>query len=381
MPTLAELDAPSLALLRELATPTGLHASRAATANYRAVFTRDAVMAGIAGLMVRDSDITAGLVETLERLRTLQGAEGQVPSNYEVRPDGVVQVSFGTLAPRLDAATWYLVGAALAARAGHLDMQRFASSVRRTVHLLEAIEYNGRHLLYVPTGGNWADEYIYEGYILYDQVLRAWALRLLAGVYGEQQWAAKSQAIAAAISERYFTVDTHAPQRPIAAFTPVRRFEIFDLAACALLGASGIAPERARQALDWIDETYLQRVALPPAFAPVIHEGDADWPALRRYHLHAFRNAPHEYHNGGIWPIWLGWLALAQAQLHRADQLARLRRATAHAFERIPVFSFEEYLHGHTGAAGGTPHMAYSATGLVFVRLAGSDAHRELLAP
>lgn len=381
MPTLAELDAPSLTLLRELATPTGLHASRAATANYRAVFTRDAVMAGIAGMLVRDSDITAGLVETLERLRTLQGAEGQVPSNYDVRPDGVVHVSFGTLAPRLDAATWYLVGVALAARAGHLDPQRFANSARRTVHLLDAIEYNGRHLLYVPTGGNWADEYIYEGYILYDQVLRAWALRLLAGVYGEPQWGAKSQAIAGTIAERYFTSDTQAPQHPIAAFTPVRRFEMFDLAACALLGASGIALERSRQALDWIDEKYLQRIALPPAFAPVIREGDADWPALRRYHLHAFRNAPHEYHNGGIWPIWLGWLALAQGALHRDDQLARLRRAVTHALEALPAFSFEEYLHGYTGAAGGTPHMAYSATGFVFLRLAGTDAPREFFAP
>jgi hypothetical protein len=58
--------------------------------------------------------------------------------------------------------------------------------------LLDGIEYNGRHLLYVPAGGNWADEYPFDGYILYDQVLRAWGLRLLGTVANEPAWVAKS---------------------------------------------------------------------------------------------------------------------------------------------------------------------------------------------
>jgi hypothetical protein len=29
--------------------------------------------------------------------------------------------------------------------------------------------------LYVPLSGNWADEYITDGYVLYDQLLRVWA--------------------------------------------------------------------------------------------------------------------------------------------------------------------------------------------------------------
>ncbi len=156
---------------------------------------------------------------------------------------------------------------------------------------------------------------------------------------------------------------------------------MFDLAACALLAVSGIAPLRARQALDWVDVSFLQRHALPPAFHPVIAEGDPDWPALRRYHLHEFRNAPYEYHNGGIWPIWLGWLALGQVQCGAPDHLTRLRDTTATALRALDRFDFEEYLHGRTGAAGGTPRMAYTATGLVFLRLAGSDTQRALLTP
>jgi hypothetical protein len=377
---LPSLDAESVALLRDLCGPHGIHASRSSTANYRAVFARDAVMAGVAGLLLRDEVITAGLVRTLEHLRQLQGPEGQVASNFEMRDAGP-HVSFGTLAPRIDAATWYLVGIGLAARAGAVDPADYRDSVQRAVHCLNALEYNGRHLMYIPTGGNWADEYIYDGYILYDQVLRAWALRLLGATYGEPAWLDKSQCIADTISERFFASDKTGPQRPIAAYTPVHRHEMFDLAACALLAVSGIAQQRAQQALAWIDQAFLQQGALPPVFHPVIEEGDAEWPALRRYHLHAFRNLPYEYHNGGIWPIWLGWLALGQVQTGHHEQLPRLRREVLRALGAAPSFEFEEYLHGRTGAAGGTPHMAYTATGLLFLHLAGSDAPRELLAP
>lgn len=374
-------DREAVALLQTLSGAHGIHASEAGTANYRAIFTRDAVMAGVAGLLLADDTVTGGFVRTLEQLRALQGAEGQVASNFEVQEGKAPTVSFGTLAPRIDAATWYLVGVGLAARAGAIAPGEFRASAAAVVRLLDALEYNGRHLVYIPTGGNWADEYVYEGYILYDQVLRAWALQLLSTTYEQPDWRTKSQAIAAAISERYFTGERSAPEHPIASYSPVRRFQRFDLAACALLAVSGIAPQRARQALDWIDTNFLQRDALPPAFHPVIDEGDRDWEALQRYHLHGFRNAPHEYHNGGIWPIWLGWLALAEAQAGASAHLSRLRGITASKLHALDRFDFEEYLNGRSGAAGGTPRMAYTATGLVFLKLAGSDAQRALLTP
>ena len=381
MTDIDRLDDDAVALLRALSGAHGILASHSVTANYHAVFARDAVMAGVAGLLLGDDVITGGLVRTLEQLRTLQGAEGQIASNFAMRPDASPQVSFGTLAPRIDSATWYLVGVALAARAGAIDAADYRDSVRSVVHVLNALEYNGRHLIYVPTGGNWADEYIYDGYILYDQVLRAWGLQLLSITYREPAWLEKSRRIAETISGRFFSSDTQAAEHPIAAYSPVTRHAMFDLAACALLAVSGIAPQRARQALAWIDQAFLQQGALPPAFHPVIAEGDPDWPALRRYHLHEFRNLPYEYHNGGIWPIWLGWLALGLSQAGHADHLSRLREITRSALAALDCFNFEEYLHGRTGAAGGTPGMAYTATGLVFLRLAGTDADRTLLAP
>ena len=78
----------SIVLLRALATPQGILASRSAVANYAAVFARDAIMAGVAGLAVGDEQIVTGLRRTLEQLRTLQGPQGQIASNFRTGPAG-----------------------------------------------------------------------------------------------------------------------------------------------------------------------------------------------------------------------------------------------------------------------------------------------------
>jgi hypothetical protein len=371
----------ALGLLRALSGHDGIHASATETTNYRAVFARDAVMAGAAGLFVRDSVITTGLVRTLERLRELQGAEGQIASNFEMRQGEPARVSFGTLAPRIDATTWYLVGVALAARAGAIDPNAFRESVRAVVHLLDALEYNGRHLIYVPAGGNWADEYVYDGYVLYDQVLRAWGLRLCGALYGEPKYAEKARAIGERIARDYRPAADAPRPHPYASISPLGVCDTFDLAACALLAVSGVAPALGELSLDFVSDAFLARNALPPAFHPVIDEGDRDWPALRAYHLHGFRNRPHEYHNGGVWPIWLGWLGLALARAGREPDLMRLRALTQARLDALPDFAFEEYLHGITGTPGGTTSMAYTATGLAFLAVADAPSALELLAP
>ncbi|WP_396223060.1 glycoside hydrolase 100 family protein [Gemmatimonas sp.] len=364
----------SIALLRALATPQGILASRSAVANYAAVFARDAIMAGLAGLAAGDEQIVTGLRRTLEQLRALQGPQGQIASNFRTGPDGRQQVSFGTLAPRFDSATWYLVGVALLCARGHARYEDFAESAEGVVDLLEGIEYNGRHLLYVPAGGNWADEYPFDGYILYDQVLRAWGLRLLAPLAGKPAWAEKSAAIARVIDERYWpSTDWQygGPRRfPVAATSPVRTDEHLDLAACALLAIADLLPHRSASILDGLEQGFLAHGALVPAFSPVIHEGDREWDALAGYHLHGFRNRPHEYHNGGIWPVWLGWLGVALARHGRVATSGTLHALTVAHLHRLTHFDFEEYFHGQTGEALGTAGMAYTATGFVLLDLA-----------
>lgn len=364
----------SVALLHTLSTPHGIRASRSVVANYEAIFARDAIMAGLAGLSIGDRVVITAFARTLERLRDLQGPQGQIASNFKVAADGSTQVSFGTLAPRFDSATWFLYGVAVMTRAGHIAGDDFTTAVERTVQLLDGIEYNGRHLLYVPAGGNWADEYPFDGYILYDQVLRAMALRELSAVTGRAEWAVKARDIASAIDARFWPAGDWqygGPRRfPVAATSPVRTDEHVDLAACALLAASDLLPARSGGILDAMRDAFLAHDALPPAFSPVITEGDAAWPALAAYHLHGFRNRPHEYHNGGIWPVWLGFLGAAFARHGRRHDVERLHQLTAALTRRQSRFDFEEYFHGVTGDALGTTGMAYTATGFLLLEAA-----------
>lgn len=364
----------AIALLRSLATPFGIRASRSEVANYAAIFARDAIMAGAAGLLADDEVITAGLLRTLEQLRQRQGPQGQIASNFRFEPDGSTFVSFGSLAPRFDSATWYLVGVGLVCQAGLARYDDYQESVECVVALLEGIEYNGRHLLYVPAGGNWADEYPFDGYILYDQILRAWGLQLLGGLTGNRSWREKAEQIGHLIATRYWPEGPWrygGPRRfPVAAFSPVRVDEHIDLAACALLALSNVAPDLGERTLDAMSTRFIDADRLPPAFSPVIEEVDADWPALARYHAHGFRNRPHEYHNGGIWPVWLGWLALAYARHARPTDAIALRMLTTRHVARLAHFDFEEYFHGETGEALGTPGMAYTATGFVLLEQA-----------
>lgn len=369
----------AVALLRRLTGPHGIQASGAAgaTVEYHAVFTRDAIMAGIAGLVAGDATVAEGLGRTLDTLAAHLGPEGQVPSNVRVLAGGGSHVSFGSLAPRLDGAPWFLVGAALAVRHGVRPAAALEAPVRRIVRLLDALEYNGRHLLYVPTGGNWADEYVTEGWTLSDQALRAWGMALCGRAFGEPAWSAKAAAIGGAVAERFAT-EPGGPGWPAAAVTPTATRRTLDLAGCALLALSGVATPMADAALDAIHARFLGAGQLPPAFHPVIHEGDPDWPALRRYHLHAFRNQPHEYHNGGIWPVWLGWLAAALGARGRSAALAALRDQAARAMA-APGFTHHEFLHGATLAPLGNPDMAYTATGIVLLSAAGTAAQARIL--
>ena len=358
-------------LLHALSGAHGIHASLSSTANYSAVFARDAVMAGVAGLMLEDAQITRSFVATLEHLRDLQGTEGQIASNYARRDGAPPLVSFGSLVPRLDAPLWYLIGVGLGSRAGAINPEEFRPSVELVVRMLHGIEYNGRHLIYVPVGGDWADEYVYEGYILHDQVLRAWGLRLAGATYQRTDWSDKAAQIDEAIAAAYWPAGGER-EFPLAAYSPARVFDVFDLATCSLLGVSGVAPALSPRALDWISAHYLAESRLPPAFHPVIEPGHADWPALQRYQLHGFRNRPHEYHNGGIWMIWLGWLALALAQTGRGAEFTQLFDAVTARLSVTSGYGFEEYFHGSSGVAMGTPQMAYSATGVVFIHAARS---------
>src|SRR6185369_8456736 len=74
----------------------------------------------------------------------------------------------------------------------------------------------------------------------------------------------------------------------------------------------------------------------------------------------------------------VGWLALGLARADRPAPLARLQALVGERVTSLETFAFDEYLHGATGTPGGVTQMAYSATGLVFLEVAGSEAQKRL---
>ena len=165
-------------LLHNVASPNGFLASFEDTTNYKRVWARDGVICGLAALASGEEKLIDAFKQTIKTLADNQHELGTIPSNVLCSEDKK-EVSYGGLAGRVDAVTWFIIGVCQYAHyTKNPDfVSQYASHIEKCLHLMNAWEFNNKHLMYVPLSGNWADEYITDGYVLYDQLLRVWALR------------------------------------------------------------------------------------------------------------------------------------------------------------------------------------------------------------
>ena len=165
-------------LLLTASSPNGFLASAKQITNYHRVWARDGVICGLAALLDGDSQLIEIFKNTLETLATHQHKHGNIPSNVYFNQNKT-EVSFGGLAGRVDTIPWFIIGTCnyVHFTNDHKFLKGMIPSIEKGLDLLECWEFNNNHLVYVPRSGNWADEYITEGHILYDQLLRLWALR------------------------------------------------------------------------------------------------------------------------------------------------------------------------------------------------------------
>ncbi len=378
----------ALDLLRDSLTEAGYLASPTDRTNYRRVWARDGVICGLAGLASGDDDLADGLRRTVETLFAHTGPQGQVPSNVAIGPDGQARaVSYGGLAGRVDAGPWAVLGAAAWARhAGDAGWAaRLAHPVAGVLRLLDAWEFNGRGLVYVPQSGDWADEYDLHGYLLFDQVLRLLALRALVPfATSPASMAERADRLQALVEDTfwphadgdpagaYHPAAYRAAQAdpapfPFAALTPGGYARRFDALGSALAVLAGLWPDR-RDALLNHGLTLAAQTApgLVPAFAPTVREGDDGWAALRGSVRDHFSNRPGHYHNGGCWPMVNGWWVAGLAAAGRAGDAESLLNRTEAANAEV----FPEYLDAEHGERLGTTPLAWSAAGAVLGRAA-----------
>jgi glycogen debranching enzyme len=107
---------------------------------------------------------------------------------------------------------------------------------------------------------------------------------------------------------------------------------------------------------------------LLPAFDPVITPKDEEWEDLQMTFSYTFKNAPYEYHNGGLWPLVTGIYAAGLAARGKTE-LARRYCEGIHGANRLKMngreWSFPEYVHGEKHTPGGTSPMGWSAAGAI----------------
>ena len=96
-------------LLHQVSTNNGFLASAENTTNYQRVWARDGVICGLAALASGDEQLILTFRKTLETLAKHQHSNGTIPSNVLIN-DGKKEVSYGGLAGRVDAVTWFIIG-------------------------------------------------------------------------------------------------------------------------------------------------------------------------------------------------------------------------------------------------------------------------------
>lgn len=382
----------SLAILRACATEHGFLASPTDKANYRRVWGRDGSVIGLAALLSGEDDLIDASRATLATLVHYQGPHGEIPSNVDPATD---RVSYGGTAGRVDAGLWFAICATEYVRL--TGDGRFADDLLGPLERLRALfgawEFNTRGLLYVPPTGDWADEYVQSGYVLYDQLLYLQAQRGIARLHRDLH-GGEDHALEARIARLrhmlqanyWFEDDDETPDdvyhpvlyakgREAAGhrrglywlpfFSPLGYGTRFDAMANTLASLLGVADEVRANTVDaYIARLVQEEVMLLPAFDPVITPKDEFWEDLQMSFSHTFKNEPYRYHNGGLWPLVTAFHAASLAQRGHLEEAKRYRDAV-HAANRRPrddgPWSFSEFLDGRSHEPGGTTPMGWSA--------------------
>lgn len=375
-------------LLEKAVSEHGILASTIEADNYKRVWSRDGIVAGIAGLLLKNDKIIDGLNRTINTLSKFQHELGIIPSNVLVKKDGTADVSHGSIAGRVDATCWYIIGACLylKAKPSKEHKERLKIHLDKAVQTLSYWEFNAKGLLYVPTSGNWADEYPVKGHTLYDNLLRLWGLKLYTNIYKIEESTVQLPLIEEKIKTNFWpdAAHTHSPfvyhprlfesatknklNHWLCYIAPEGFNTTFDAAGNGLALLLGIGNEKQTASICH----YLSAIfsylgeSLIPAFWPPIHPGDAEWNAIRNNYSFEFKNHPYHFHNGGIWPVWMGLLSLGLSHQNQ-QQLCEKILSSYLKIETPENIQFYEYINSSDLKPGGKKPLCYSASGLIFM--------------
>lgn len=368
----------AIEIIRKAITAEGILASAQQRDNYARVWARDSMMTGYAGILINDEEILAGLEKSILVLAKHQAENGQIPSN--VVND---KASYGTHVGRTDATTWWIV-----VTCEYLKIyqkaelkQQLEDKIFKALSCLKTWEYNQRGLVYSPLGGNWADEYVTSGYTLYDNVLRYWAVKNAAGLYQNEELKNQATNIKTLIQDNFYKTESDSPKYHETAYSKTEFKPYF----WASLNANGydVRFDLAGNALailldfelnfeafsEFLEDLHTQFGHwMLPVFYPVIYPGDYDWKLLENNYSYSFKNEPHHFHNGGSWPIFLGWLCLGLKR-KRLEEIPGKILSQYEQLMQEKGFHFREYYSTDKLLPLGTEQLCFSASGYLMMTL------------
>lgn len=388
----------AIELLHRCKTEYGFVATPEKKANYSRIWSRDSSITGLAALLSGDDELIEGLRLSLTTLAKHQGPHGEIPSNVDPKAQ---RISYGGTAGRVDADLWFVIACAEYWRQTGDDafLESMLEPLEKMRFLLGAWEYNNRGLLYVPPTGDWADEYMQSGYVLYDQLLYLQALKAFCAIHCFQHESddhildEKVARLEHLIRANYWFNEAEDPPKDVyhkilfenarkAAphchgtfwmpfFSPFGYGYRFDSLANSLAMLFQVADQSQSEAVDeYIAEHIVpKKIKLLPAFSPVITPKDEDWDDLQTTFSHTFKNEPYEYHNGGLWPVVTGFYAASLARRKKTEAAKAycrgIHEANRKSDENAGDMGFPEFLQGKHFTPGGTHRMAWSAAAAV----------------
>jgi hypothetical protein len=381
--SLQHIYADAVALLGRLSTSDGILASTIESDNYKRIWARDSIISGIAGLLTGEDTVINGFRASLLTLARHQNVSGIIPSN--VKDGSAEDISYGSLVGRVDTNTWFIVGACLyyLNTGDESAWEALKPAIQKCRTYLKCIEFNGKGWIYTPISGNWADEYPIHGYTLYDNCLRLWGESLWTAINGVED--SRFMKLKAKTAINFWPIEGTEGDM-IYQRSSFRKVSLEKLGHFCSFILPGIYDSRFDAAgnafaLLLFDLSFDQKNklsnflkglkkeisnALIPAFWPPIHNHDQEWPYIEGNHAFDFKNKPYHFHNGGIWPVWMGWfcMGLARNEMNHivdeviADLIVVITR---------DHWNFQEYLSSDQLELGGKQEMGFTASGIVFM--------------
>lgn len=378
----------------------GFLASPTVRDNYRRLWARDGCIIGLAALMTENEHLIEGCKRTLKTLAQYQGPHGEIPVNVDTQ---TLRISYGGTAGRVDADLWFIItcGQYWKTTGDNNFLLEMLHSIEKVRYLLGAWEYNNRGLIYVPLTGDWADEYLHTGYVLFDQLLYLQAQRELCdmhrylhgsedhnliervmhlkGIIRDNFWLTEGEKIPENVyHDVLYKKGLKAKNRcadkywaPF--FSPAGYGYRFDTFANSLASLFNVAELKQTEKVDqYINKEFNRGECVPlPAFHPVITPKEDDWEELQITFSYSFKNQPYEYQNGGLWPLITGFYVADLAQREKKKEaiyyLEAIHRANRKS-KNGKAWCFPEYLHGKTYKAEGTSQMGWSAAAAIIAQ-------------